>query len=71
MPRKKPPPAEVAASHCPSQLGRVLSTRKDMADLLVGVCGDFVPAGEVLRTGYLLNLFRRPSAGPPSSAHDA
>ena len=28
---------------------RVLSRRKDMADLLVGVAGDFVPAREVLR----------------------
>ena len=34
----------------------VLSRRKDMADLLVGVAGDFVPAREVLRAGYLLRL---------------
>ena len=34
----------------------VLSRRKDMADLLVGVAGDFVPAREVLRPGYLLRL---------------
>jgi flavin-dependent dehydrogenase len=37
---------------------RTLETRKDMADLLVGVTGNFVPAHEVLRPGYLLNLFR-------------
>ena len=37
---------------------RTLEARKDMADLLVGVTGDFVPASEVLRMGYLLNLFR-------------
>jgi flavin-dependent dehydrogenase len=37
---------------------RTLEARKDMADLLVGVTGDFVPAREVLRPGYLLNLFR-------------
>jgi menaquinone-9 beta-reductase len=37
---------------------RTLETRKDMADLLVGVTGNFVPAREVLRPGYLLNLFR-------------
>ncbi|MDQ6633771.1 MAG: NAD(P)/FAD-dependent oxidoreductase, partial [Gemmatimonadota bacterium] len=37
---------------------RTLAARKDMADLLVGVTGDFVPAREVLRPGYLLNLFR-------------
>ena len=34
----------------------VLSRRKDMADLLVGVAGDFVPASEVLRPRYLLRL---------------
>ncbi len=34
----------------------VLSRRRDMADILVGVVGDFVPAREVLRPGYLLNL---------------
>jgi len=27
-----------------------------MADLLVGVTGDFVPAREVLRPGYVFNL---------------
>jgi geranylgeranyl reductase family protein len=35
---------------------RVLSRRRDMADLLVGVAGDFVPPREVLRPGYLLSL---------------
>jgi hypothetical protein len=39
---------------------RVLSRRKDMADLLVGVAGDFVPAGEVLRPRYLLRLLFPP-----------
>jgi menaquinone-9 beta-reductase len=38
---------------------RTLEARKDMADLLVGVTGDFVPAREVLRPSYLLGLFRR------------
>jgi len=37
---------------------RTLEARKDMADLLVGVTGDFVPAREVLRPSYLLDLFR-------------
>jgi flavin-dependent dehydrogenase len=41
-----------------------LSARKDMADLLVGVTGHFVPASEVLRPAYLLNLFRQPSRRP-------
>jgi geranylgeranyl reductase family protein len=40
---------------------RVLSQRRDMADLLVGVVGDFVPAREVLRPGYLLSLLFSPA----------
>jgi hypothetical protein len=44
---------------------RTLESRKDMADLLVGVTGDFVPAREVLRPGYIMNLFRR-SPGTPA-----
>ncbi len=47
---------------------RTLEARKDMADLLVGVTGDFVPAGEVLRPGYLLNLFRQPRLPPAPPA---
>jgi len=43
---------------------RTLAARKDMADLLVGVTGDFVPASEVLRPAYLLNLFRQPGQRP-------
>jgi flavin-dependent dehydrogenase len=40
----------------------VLSRRRDMADLLVGVVGDFVPAREVLRPRYLLSLlYSRPA----------
>jgi geranylgeranyl reductase family protein len=39
-----------------NRAARVLSRRKDMADLLVGVTGDFVPAREVLRPGYLIGL---------------
>ena len=35
---------------------RVLERRRDMADLLVGVAGDFVPPSEVLRPGYVLGL---------------
>ena len=41
---------------------RVLSRRRDMADLLVGVTGDFVPPREVLRPGYLLKLLVPPRA---------
>ena len=35
---------------------RVLSRRKDMADLLVGVAGDFIPASVVLRPRFLFSL---------------
>jgi flavin-dependent dehydrogenase len=47
---------------------RTLEARKDMADLLIGVTGDFVPAREVLRPGYLLNLFRHPGTPPAPRA---
>ena len=43
----------------PSLINRavhVLAKRKDMADLLVGVTGDFVPANVVLRPGYFLGF---------------
>lgn len=39
-----------------NRAANVLSTRRDMADLLVGVVGDFVPAREVLKPGYMLRL---------------
>ena len=51
----------------------VLSERRDMADLLVGVTGDFVPAREVLRAGYLARLLlalARPGASRPSALAD-
>lgn len=35
---------------------RALSRRTEMADLLVGVVGDFVPASQVLRAGYFARL---------------
>lgn len=44
-----------------NRAANVLSKRKDMADLLVGVVGDFIPAGEVLRPGYLLSLLLSPA----------
>ena len=39
-----------------NRAARVLSRRRDMADLLVGVVGDFVPPREVLRPSYVLPL---------------
>jgi flavin-dependent dehydrogenase len=50
----------VAWSPLINRAAHVLSRRKDMADLLVGVTGDFVPAREVLRPGYLLRLLFAP-----------
>jgi flavin-dependent dehydrogenase len=40
----------------------VLSRRRDMADLLVGVAGDFVPPAAVLNPRYLWQLFVSPVA---------
>lgn len=46
----------IASPPLVNRAAKVLSRRRDMADLLVGVVGDFVPAREVLRPGYLLSL---------------
>jgi hypothetical protein len=43
-----------------NRAARVLAARKDMADLLVGVTGDFVPARAVLNARYLITLFALP-----------
>jgi geranylgeranyl reductase family protein len=48
-----------------NRAAKVLAERRDMADLLVGVTGDFVPAREVLRPGYLVRLL----VGSASSGH--
>lgn len=40
---------------------RVLSRRTDLADLLIGVTGDFVPAREVLRPGVLWRMLIPPA----------
>lgn len=47
-----------------NRAARVLSRRGDMADLLVGAAGDFVPPSQVLNPGYLWRLF----VAPPSDA---
>jgi flavin-dependent dehydrogenase len=43
-----------------NRAARALSAHKPLADLLVGVTGDFVPAHRVLRLGYLARLFLFP-----------
>jgi 2-polyprenyl-6-methoxyphenol hydroxylase-like FAD-dependent oxidoreductase len=60
--------AAVGYAPAMNYFARTLEARKDMADLLVGVTGDFVPAREVLRPGYLLNLFRPSGSSPASGA---
>ncbi|HVT40899.1 MAG TPA: FAD-dependent monooxygenase [Gemmatimonadaceae bacterium] len=46
----------VALSPVLNRAARVLARRPHLADLLVGVTGDFVPAREVLRPGFLAQL---------------
>ena len=48
--------AAVAVPALMNRAARSLGRRRDMADLLVGVTGDFVPAREVLRARYVLKL---------------
>ena len=52
--------AVVAHPTLMNRAARVLSRRRDMADMLVGVTGDFVPPREVLRMRYLADLFVLP-----------
>ncbi len=54
--------AVVGAVPLINRAAKSLSARKDLADLLIGVTGDFVPAREVIRLGYLWSVF-----GPSSS----
>lgn len=48
-------------------LGRRLRSRRDLADLLVGVAGDFVPPSRVLRPAFLLSLLGGPGSLPPQA----
>jgi menaquinone-9 beta-reductase len=50
----------VATPMIVNRAARALAAHKDLADLLVGVTGDFVPAREVLRLGYLARLLVLP-----------
>ncbi len=44
-----------------NRAARVLAKRQEMADLLIGVVGDFIPAHRVLHPKFLLTLFGTPS----------
>ena len=46
----------VASPLLMNHAARVMGRRRDMADLLIGVTGDFVPARTVLSPGFLLNF---------------
>lgn len=48
--------ATVAVPALINHAARALSRRSEMADLLVGVVGDFVPPTQVLRAGYFARL---------------
>jgi menaquinone-9 beta-reductase len=47
-----------------NRAARALAARKDLADLLVGVTGDFVPARAVLNIRYVAALCRQALFGP-------
>lgn len=47
----------IAAPRIFNRIALTLQRHRDMADLLVGVAGDFVPAREILRPRYMMNLF--------------
>jgi flavin-dependent dehydrogenase len=49
-----------------NRLTAALARRKDLADLLVGVCGDFVPPRELFRAGFLLPLLLGGSEPAPA-----
>ena len=53
--------AAVAFPALMNRAAKVLSRRRDMADTLIGVVGDFVPAREVLSPRYLLRLMFGPT----------
>jgi menaquinone-9 beta-reductase len=52
--------AGVALPPVVNRVARALRAKKQLADLLVGVTGDFVPARRVLGPGYLAQLFVLP-----------
>jgi len=51
----------IAHPYFMNNAAKVLSRRKDLADLLIGVAGDFIPAQVVLTPRFLFNLFISPA----------
>jgi menaquinone-9 beta-reductase len=60
--------ASVAWPALVNRATRALAGRKELADLLVGVTGDFVPPARVLQIGYLAKLFVLPVPTPSRTA---
>jgi len=53
--------AVVGSSPLINRAARRLAAQKDLADLLIGVTGNFVPPSEVIRAGYLWKVFGWPN----------
>jgi flavin-dependent dehydrogenase len=51
----------IAHPYFMNNAAKVLSRRKDLADLLIGVAGDFIPPQVVLTPRFLFNLFISPA----------
>jgi flavin-dependent dehydrogenase len=58
--------AGVALPVVANRAARAMAARKELADLLVGVTGDFVPPASVLRLGYLARLLVQPIPRAPT-----
>ncbi|HEX8724559.1 MAG TPA: FAD-dependent monooxygenase [Gemmatimonadaceae bacterium] len=52
-----------------NRAARACDAHPDLADLLVGVAGDFVPPRRVLRPGFLLRLFASPLPAASAAPH--
>ena len=57
----------VASPPIVNRAARALAAQKELADLLVGVTGDFVPASRVLRFSYLARLLVLPVPTSPAT----
>jgi flavin-dependent dehydrogenase len=49
--------AVVGSPRLINRAAKNLAVRKDLADLLIGVTGNFVPSHEIISAGYLWNVF--------------
>ncbi len=61
--------AVVASAPLINRAARACEARPAMADLLVGVAGDFVPPRLVMRPAFLLSLFARPLPADRAATH--